>query len=143
VVDPKVAFLINDVLSDNVARSPIFGLNSKLKIEGKTVAVKTGTTNSLKDNWCIGWTPSVLVAAWVGNNDNSPMSWVASGISGATPIWNRIIKELLKNEKDEPWLVPSGIVKVNVCNKEEYFISGTEKGVRCREVTPTIIKWWE
>jgi len=103
IVDPNLALTIDSILSDNQARSPIFGLNSKLKIEGKTVAVKTGTTNNLKDNWCIGWTPSYLVAAWVGNNDATPMSWVASGVSGATPIWNRIMTKILENKIDEQW----------------------------------------
>lgn len=137
IIDPKYTFLINDVLSDNSARSPIFGTNSKLKIEGKTVAVKTGTTNSLKDNWCIGWTPSFLVAAWVGNNDSTPMSWVASGVSGATPIWNRIMKEVLANKAEERWTVPLGVYKANVCGKEEYFIDGTEKTIHCATPTPT------
>jgi membrane peptidoglycan carboxypeptidase len=104
IVNPNLALTIDSILSDNKARSPIFGLNSKLKIEGKTVAVKTGTTNNLKDNWCIGWTPSYLVAVWVGNNDATPMSWVASGISGATPIWNRIMTKMLENKIDEQWL---------------------------------------
>ncbi len=137
IIDPKYTFLINDVLSDNQARSPIFGSNSKLKIEGKTVAVKTGTTNDLKDNWCIGWTPSYLVAAWVGNNDNSPMSWVASGVSGATPIWNRIMKFLLEKKTDEKWPVPMEVYKANVCGREEYFVNGNEKEVRCGIPTPT------
>ncbi|MDD4027353.1 MAG: PBP1A family penicillin-binding protein [Candidatus Shapirobacteria bacterium] len=103
IVSSDLALMINNILSDNQARSPIFGLNSKLKIEGKTVAVKTGTTNNLKDNWCIGWTPSYLVATWVGNNDGSPMSWIASGVSGATPIWNKTMTKILSNKIDEQW----------------------------------------
>ena len=131
VVEAKYAFLINEILSNNAARAPIFGWNSKLRIEGKTVAVKTGTTNNLRDNWCIGWTPSYLAAAWVGNNDSSPMSWVASGISGATPIWNRIMEQMLAEKIDERWPIAEGIVKKRVCGKEEYFVEGTEKSVRC------------
>ena len=131
VVEPEYAFLVNSVLSDNQARSPIFGWNSQLKIEGRSVAVKTGTTNNLKDNWCIGWTPSVLVAAWVGNNDSSPMSWVASGISGATPIWREIMNKMLLKMPNEEWLVPEKIVKKNVCGKEEYFVAGSENKVSC------------
>ena len=139
VIGPEYAFLINDTLSDNQARTPIFGQNSLLKIEGKTVAVKTGTTNNLKDNWCIGWTPSFLVATWVGNNDSSPMSWVASGISGATPIWNRIMREMLVSKPDEKWLVPGKIIEKNVCGKKEYFVKGTENEVQCLpKSTPTI-----
>ena len=138
VIDPKGSYLINNALSDNNARIPIFGPNSKLRIEGKTVAVKTGTTNSLKDNWCIGWTANVLVATWVGNNDGRPMGWVASGVSGATPIWNRIIKKELEGKVDESWPVPSGVVKQNVCGKDEYFIDGTQKNIQCPAVpTPT------
>jgi membrane peptidoglycan carboxypeptidase len=103
VIDSSNALLINNILSDDKERAPIFGLNSKLKIPNKTVAVKTGTTNNAKDNWCIGWTPSFLVVAWVGNNDASAMSGVASGVSGATPIWNRMMTKILENKGDEQW----------------------------------------
>lgn len=134
LVDEKYAFLINQTLSNDEARKPIFGVHSKLNIPGKTVAVKTGTTNNLKDNWCIGWTPDYLVAAWVGNNNNSPMSWVASGISGATPIWNKIMTQIIDDKPDKQWLVPTGIIKTENCGQSEYFIEGTEKDVKC---TPT------
>jgi membrane peptidoglycan carboxypeptidase len=140
VIEPGYTFLINSALSDNQARSPIFGLNSKLKIDGKTVAVKTGTTNSLKDNWCIGWTPSYLVATWVGNNNNAPMSWVASGVTGATPIWQNIMKNILNNKPDENWATPSAVHKSNVCGKEEYFINDTDSSIHCLVVpTPMLV----
>lgn len=132
VIDPGLAFLINSALSDNQARTPVFGPNSKLIVPGKTVAVKTGTTNNLRDNWCIGWTPSILVAAWVGNNDNTPMSWVASGVSGATPIWQRLMIELLKEKPDERWPIPDNIVEKKECGKNEFFIRGTENDKRCQ-----------
>ena len=132
VLDPRYSFLINDALSDNEARTPIFGSNSKLVIDGKTVAVKTGTTNNLRDNWCIGWTPSYLVSAWVGNNDNSSMSWVASGVSGATPIWNRIMREMLDDKDNEKWGVPMGIEKDNICGKYQYYVVGTEGSIKCK-----------
>jgi len=135
VVEAKYAYLINNTLSDDQARAPIFGSNSLLHIKGKTVAVKTGTTNNLKDNWCIGWTPSYLVATWVGNNDSMPMSWVASGISGATPIWNQIIKEVLADNEDEIWPVPEGVYKSKVCGVEDWFVDGKEKNIQC--LTPT------
>lgn len=131
VLDEKTSFLINQALSDDRARWLVFSPGSKLVIPGKTVAVKTGTTNSLRDNWCIGWTPSVLVASWVGNNDNTPMSWVASGISGATPIWHKIMTEILKNKIDEKWSAPLGVYMKNVCGKDEYFSDGSEKNVKC------------
>ena len=140
VVPAKYAFLINDALSDNNARAPVFGTNSKLNIAGKTVAVKTGTTNSLKDNWCIGWTPSILVAAWVGNNDSSPMSWVASGVSGATPIWSRIMTKMLEGKENEKWEIPNGVYKAKACGREEYFVDGNESKIKCPikvDLTPT------
>ncbi len=131
VFEDKYAFLINMALSDDSARAPIFGYGSKLKIPGKTVAVKTGTTNSLRDNWAIGWTPKYLVASWVGNNDNTPMSWVASGVSGATPIWNQIVHKLVDNRPDETWISPNGVIKAKICGKEEWFVAGSEKNVKC------------
>jgi len=148
VVSEELAFLINDILADNRARAPVFGTNSLLVIPGKTVAVKTGTTNSLRDNWCLGYTPEVLVAAWVGNNDNSPMSWVASGVSGATPIWQRIMAELLEGREDQKWEVPESLEKINICRQtgtlpcegcpeigEEYFLPGTAPRLRCIKIT--------
>ena len=84
VLSEETSFLISHILSDNNARSGAFGANSVLNVPGKTVSVKTGTTNNLRDNWTIGYTPTRLVATWVGNNDNSPMSYVASGVTGAS-----------------------------------------------------------
>lgn len=110
IIESDYSYIINWALSDDMARASTFGLNSKLKIPNKTVAVKTGTTNNLRDNWCIGWTPSYLVAVWVGNNDNSPMSKVASGISGATPIWNKIMTALLEEKNNEEWSMPEGVI---------------------------------
>lgn len=135
VIEAKYAYLINNTLSDDQARAPIFGTNSLLHLKGKTVAVKTGTTNNLKDNWCIGWTPSYLVATWVGNNDSMPMSWVASGISGATPIWNQIMKQVLADNSDEAWTVPEGVYKSKACGIEDWFVDGKEKKIQC--LTPT------
>ncbi len=138
VLDPKVAFLINEALSDDVARRLVFSPGSLLNIKGKKVAVKTGTTNSLRDNWCVGWTPTYLVVAWVGNNDNSPMSWVASGISGATPIWHRIMNYLLTDTENEDWPVPEGVSRMNICGKSEYFVEGSQIP-GCFWTTPTPI----
>lgn len=116
VLPQEVAFIISDILSDNGARSATFGTSSKLVIPGHTVSVKTGTTNDLKDNWTIGYTADFLAATWVGNNDNSSMSYVASGVTGASPIWNVIMKKALQNEKNKPLLKPEGITNYQVCN---------------------------
>ena len=83
ILDPRIAFLLIDVLKDNLARSPAFGTNSMLVIPNHPeVAVKTGTSNDLKDNLTIGFNKDYLVAVWVGNNDGSSMSRIASGITG-------------------------------------------------------------
>ncbi len=112
----EVAFIISDILADNQARSTTFGPSSQLVIPNHTVSVKTGTTNDLKDNWTIGYTPDYLTVTWVGNNDNTSMSYVASGVTGASPIWNTIMKKLLKEIKDKPLLKPDGVTNYQVCN---------------------------
>ncbi len=102
VLSKNVALTISDVLSDNTARTPTFGANSILLIPGKDVAVKTGTTNNNKDAWTIGYTPSIVVGVWAGNNDNKPMKKGGSAVAG--PIWNKFITEALKilpNDKFE------------------------------------------
>lgn len=111
----EVAYIISDILRDNNARQEAFGPASQLVIPGRTVSVKTGTTNDLRDNWTIGYTPDVLVATWVGNNDNSAMSYVASGVTGASPIWNKIMRQVTRDQKDHPLPVPDGVVSRSVC----------------------------
>ena len=112
----EVTFIISDILSDNGARSAAFGANNQLVIPGHTVSVKTGTTNDLKDNWTIGYTSDFLAVTWVGNNDNTSMSYVASGVTGASPIWNNIMKKLLKGVKDRPLVKPEMVKNFQVCN---------------------------
>lgn len=144
VILPTTAFLLIDTLKDNRARTPGFGQNSLLNIKGHPeVAVKTGTSNSLRDNLAIGFNQEYLVAAWVGNNDNSPMSRVASGITGATPIWNKILTFLLQDKVSKDWEVPSGLVKTSICtltgtlackgcpNTTEWFAQGTQPQYAC------------
>ncbi len=131
VLDSAVAFIISDILADNKARLIEFGANSPLNIPGKTVSVKTGTSNNIRDNWTIGYTPSILVSVWVGNNDNTPMSGIASGITGAAPIWNKIMTNLIQNKETEKQSVPNNII-TKLCNgKVEYFIKGTENLAKC------------
>lgn len=117
VLDPRVAFLLTDILKDNVARAPEFGMNSFLVVQNHPeVAVKTGTSNDLRDNWTVGYNQDVLVLTWVGNNDNSPMSRVASGITGASPLWNKIISAVLNDAPSIDWKAPDGVSKINICS---------------------------
>lgn len=144
VLGEDFSFLISHILSDNNARSTVFGPSSLLNIPGKTVAVKTGTTDDKRDNWAIGYTPSVVVGVWVGNNDNSAMNpKIASGITGATPIWNRIITTALADKKDGGFSKPDNVIALEVdafggglpCRdfpkRSEYFVKGTEPTKDC------------
>jgi 1A family penicillin-binding protein len=138
VLTSQEAWIISDILSDNQARLLTFGPNSALNIPSRQVAVKTGTTNDKRDNWTIGWTPSNVVGVWVGNNDNSEMKQVASGVSGASPIWRRIILKVLDQTSPETFVRPTGITELDVDkvsgylahddfpSRKEYFIAGTE-----------------
>jgi len=100
ILESKVVKLINDILSDNEARAPIFGLKSSLYFENAEVAVKTGTTQNYRDGWTIGYTPSLSVGVWVGNNNNAPMS-KEPGVVLAGPIFHEFLeKALLKYPKE-------------------------------------------
>jgi membrane peptidoglycan carboxypeptidase len=116
VLSPQTAYLISHILLDNNARQPMFGASSFLVVPGRTVSVKTGTTNDKRDNWTIGYTPNFLTVVWVGNNDNSPMHpYLTSGVTGAAPIWHKIMKEVLKNQTDLWPKQPEGIVGASIC----------------------------
>lgn len=144
-ISPETAFIISHILLDNNARSAAFGESSYLNIRGHAVSVKTGTTDDKRDNWTIGYTPNFLTAVWVGNNDNSPMNpYLTSGITGAAPIWNRVMSFVLKNQPDLWPVRPDTVIGRQVCwdsgdlaikkedgtdscsSRFEYFIKGTE-----------------
>ena len=138
VFSKGTAFIISDILSDDKARLISFGPHSGLYIPNRKIAVKTGTTNDKRDNWAVGWTKNILVAVWVGNNDNSPMKRVASGISGATPIWRKVMLASLNSYGYQQIEKPDSVHKLGVDivsgypahdgfpSRQEYFIKGTE-----------------
>ena len=100
VIAEDISEKINDILSDNQARTPAFGANSPLYFPGRDVAAKTGTTDDYKDAWIIGYTPDFVLGAWVGNNDNRPMvKKVASFI--VAPMWNAFMSEVLNELPDK------------------------------------------
>ncbi len=127
------AYQITSMLSDNQARSPAFGTRSELVIPQQEVAVKTGTTNSLRDNWTFGYTQDRVVGVWVGNNDNSPMSAVASGVTGASPIWNTIMRSQLSQGEPREFALPTGLTKVAVCRQ-----TGTLPCAECPSVVEEV-----
>src|SRR3989344_4784063 len=139
IFSPEVSFLISHILSDNNARIEEFGANSYLNIPGKTVAVKTGTSNDKRDNWAIGFSKGITVGIWSGNNDNSPMNQkIASGATGASQIFYRLMIELLKSYKDGIMEKPDKVKAVTIDSflgglpheavptRSEYFLDGSE-----------------
>ncbi len=147
-LDERVAYLITDVLSDDLARVPTFGEESVLKLpsapEGpRQAAVKTGTTTNFRDNWTVGYTPELVVGVWAGNADNRPMREV-SGVDGAAPVWRDLMEAALKGRPARPFVRPDGLVDVEVCalsgklpgpdcphRVTELFIAGTEPTETC------------
>ena len=121
VLDTRHAYLITNILADNVARTPAFGANSPLKTSRPTF-VKTGTTNDYKDNWTLGGTNEFVLGVWVGNPRNQPMQNV-SGVTGAAPIWHNVVERVyqeadeFKNIPAHALNIPSGLVQVQVCNE--------------------------
>ncbi|GAB4551995.1 MAG: hypothetical protein OHK0023_19550 [Anaerolineae bacterium] len=127
VVEPGLAYLISDILSDNEARRPGFGATSPLQLtNGHMVAVKTGTTDQNRDNWTIGYTPDFVVGVWVGNTRGEPMVGT-SGLTGAAPIWNVIMSNLLSRVAVKPFPPPANTGKTTICAD-----LGTLDHARCR-----------
>lgn len=106
VLDRDIARLTNNILSDNDARSFVFGQENKLHLKDRPVAAKTGTTNDYRDAWTIGFTPSLVTGVWVGNNDNSEMKRGADGSVVAAPIWNEFMQRALEGTEKEEFGVP-------------------------------------
>ncbi len=129
VLRPEHAYLISSILSDNQARTPMFGANSVLALPFQA-AVKTGTTNDYRDNWTIGYTPDLSVGVWVGNADYTPMV-NTSGVTGAAPIWASFMQfavPQLTGNNPTPFQRPAGIVERVVCS-----VSGAEPSEYCPE----------
>lgn len=136
VVDPSLAYLVNDVLSDDVARRPSVGTDSTLVID-RPAAVKTGTTNDFHDNWTVGYTPQLVAGVWVGNTDNTAMIDMPA-ILGAAPIWQAVMQYAHRDLPLLTWQRPSDIVEMTVCQisgllptpfcqtRQELFKRGTE-----------------
>ncbi|HPN96199.1 MAG TPA: penicillin-binding protein [Candidatus Moranbacteria bacterium] len=97
VIEEKHIAMLDYILSTNELRAPVFGDNNPLKFDNRPVAAKTGTTNEWRDGWTMGFTPSLAVGVWAGNNDNSPMAQGADGVYVAAPIWRNFMDQALKN----------------------------------------------
>ncbi len=113
VLDPRTAYLITHILSDNYARRSTFGAGSPLNLT-RPAAAKTGTTQDWRDNWTVGYTPDLVVGVWTGNADNEPMRHI-SGVTGAAPIWHDLMEELHKSRPLHDFAQPQGLVEKIIC----------------------------
>jgi penicillin-binding protein 1A len=141
VQSEAASFLISDILSDNTARAPTFG--SSLNLSGRKAAVKTGSTDDNRDAWTIGFTPSIAIGVWVGNNENEVMQSGGSAFAG--PIWRKSMQAFLAGTPSEDFKRPSGVEQVSICRSnglratgndgqstyQEYFINGTAPTKTC------------
>ena len=121
VAGAAATYLVSNILADNNARAVTFGLDSALATRG-FAAVKTGTSKDMRDNWCLGFTDRYTVGVWVGNASGAPMHEV-SGVSGAAPVWQAVVKHLHVGAPSLPPAVPVGLVQTA---GREWFIAGTE-----------------
>ncbi|OGO04937.1 MAG: hypothetical protein A2Y73_06870 [Chloroflexi bacterium RBG_13_56_8] len=113
VMDPRHAYLLTHILSDNEARTRAFGPDSALRLSFPAAA-KTGTTDNYRDSWTMGYTPHLVTGVWVGNSDNSPMDRLP-GARGAGFIWHDFMERALSSSPPEDFTRPDGIVEVAVC----------------------------
>lgn len=141
IISTDAQFLLSNIMSDDIARAPMFGANSLFTLPDRRVAAKTGTTNGNKDNWTMGFTPQLTVGVWVGNTDNESMDRT-TGATGAAPIWNAVMKryhqglpvqwyEQPPNIISRTVCIPSGLQPSDDCQQQrsELFIAGTEPKV--------------
>jgi penicillin-binding protein 1C len=166
VLDPRVAFLISDILDDDAARVPAMGSQNPLALPFPAAA-KTGTTNDYRDNWTIGYTPGLVVGVWTGNTDNSEMLNI-SGLTGAAPLWSDymqavyadygLLETLNVNGVPAPtqFTPPSGLEKRPLCaitsvapgmvdcqrSGEEWFLVAQNPVIE-PPVDPNVVRWEE
>ncbi|MBC7265271.1 MAG: PBP1A family penicillin-binding protein [Chloroflexi bacterium] len=142
VLDPRIAYILTSILSDDAARAPTFGANSVLKLS-RPAAAKTGTTNDYTDALTVGYTPDLVAGVWVGNNDRSSMDRVP-GSRGAGPIWHNFMEAALADRPPRDFVPPPGLTTAQVCPisgklwtdkcpspRTEIFIAGTEPTEPC------------
>jgi 1A family penicillin-binding protein len=127
VLDPRLAYQVTSILSDDRARTPTYGRTSALVLPDRPAAVKTGTTDEFRDSWVVGYTPDLVTGVWVGNNNNTPMRDVL-GVAGAGQIWHEFMVAALDGVPVTPFTAPPGVVRAEVCT-----LSGLLPTPECRE----------
>ncbi|MDP3792885.1 MAG: transglycosylase domain-containing protein [bacterium] len=121
VLDSSVARLVTDILSDNNARSPVFGYSSSLYVPSREVAAKTGTTQENRDAWVVGYTPYLAVGVWTGNNKNESMTKEGAGISASGPMWKEFVIKALEKYPIESFQRPDPVFSNKIMLSGQYF----------------------
>lgn len=142
VLKPQISYLVTHILSDNDARTPLFGPNSPLKLT-RPSAAKTGTTDSNRDLWTVGYTPDLVTGVWVGNSDNQEIAQVLTTLTAA-PIWQSFMEEVLAGTAASEFEQPGGLEKIAICRVSgllpdkhcpttvtELFVKGTAPTKQC------------
>ncbi|MBI2865243.1 MAG: transglycosylase domain-containing protein [Chloroflexi bacterium] len=114
ILPPQYVYLLTNILSDNVARTPTFGSNSPLKLSDRPAAAKTGTTSDYRDFWTMGYTPEIVTGVWVGNANNKPMK-KAYSFTTAAAIWHDVMEAAAAKLPPTPFKERDDIAKVQVC----------------------------
>ena len=132
VLPANVAYIMNEILQSNQNRQPEFGINNGLTIPNYTVAVKTGTSDfgvgdlaGIGDNWVFGWTPTLLTSTWVGNPNYTTLAAVSSGITGAAPLWQSYMEQVLPAQPNIWYAKPSDVVQEGSGTNANYYLPNT------------------
>ncbi|HVB13436.1 MAG TPA: transglycosylase domain-containing protein [Candidatus Dormibacteraeota bacterium] len=132
VIPANVAYIMNMILQSNQNRQPEFGIDNGLTIPNRIVAVKTGTSDygvgdlaGIGDNWVFGWTPTLLTATWVGNPNYATLSAVSSGITGAAPLWQTYMEQVLPAQPDIWYTKPADVVQVGSGLNANFYLPNT------------------
>ncbi|MGH7667615.1 MAG: transglycosylase domain-containing protein [Candidatus Dormibacteria bacterium] len=132
VLPADVAYIMNMILQSNQNRQPEFGIDNGLTIPNRIVAVKTGTSDygvgdleGIGDNWVFGWTPTLLTSTWVGNPNYQTLTAVSSGLSGAAPLWQSYMDEVLPTQPNIWYTKPADVVQVGSGLYADYYLPNT------------------
>lgn len=133
-----IAFLVSDMLSDNTARTPMFGADSVMRLAGdRPAAVKTGTSNDYKDSLAVGYTPQLALGVWVGNTDAAPMQEIA-GANGAGLIWRDLMERVHEGVEAAPFVRPATIEEAAICLPTGVVVDGCPETIAERFVIGSV-----
>jgi 1A family penicillin-binding protein len=138
VLEPEVAWQVANIMADNDARSAVFGTRSQLVLPGRTAAAKTGTTQNYRDGWTVGYTPSLVTAVWVGNDDDGK-TMTSSAATAAAPLWNRFMREALDGKPNEDFQRPGSLKETTLDRLSGKF--PTDQSPTDQRVTEWLADW--